>query len=43
MKSRYMLMELVGKDLDELKKKTKDGSFSIKTVLMIGLQIIDRL
>lgn len=36
-------MELIGQDLDELKKKTKNGSFSIKSVLMIGLQVIDRL
>ena len=36
-------MELIGKDLDDLKVKAHDQRFSIKTVLMIGLQVIDRL
>ena len=36
-------MELIGSDLDDLKDRTKNSSFSIKTVLMIGLQVIDRL
>ena len=43
MKHRYLLMELLGQDLDDLKKRAKHQCFSIKTVLMIGLQVIDRL
>jgi hypothetical protein len=43
MKHRYLLMELIGSDLDVLKSRAPDECFSIKTVLMIGLQVIDRL
>lgn len=43
MKHRYLLMELIGKDLDDLLKQTNPQSLSIKTALMIGLQVIDRL
>ena len=43
MKHRYLLMELIGSDLDDLKGKAKNECFSIKSVLMIALQVIDRL
>lgn len=36
-------MELTGRDLDELKIKARKSRFTIKTVLMIGLQVVDRL
>jgi len=36
-------MELTGRDLDELKMKANKSRFSLKTVLMIGLQVVDRL
>lgn len=38
-----MLMELIGKDLEEIKKIAKSDSISIKSVLMLGLQVVDRL
>jgi len=36
-------MELLDKDLDEVILLTKTQTFSLKTVLMLGLQVIDRL
>lgn len=38
----YLVMELLQSDLEEMLFKHK-GKFSIKTSLMIGLQIIDRI
>lgn len=43
MKHRYLLMELIGSDLDDLKDRFEKESLSIKSVIMIGLQVIDRL
>lgn len=43
MDHKYLLMELIGADLDDLKKKSQGEKMSVKTVLMIGLQMIDRL
>lgn len=43
MKYKYLLMELIGKDLDDLKKISKQERFTMKTVFMIGLQVVDRL
>ncbi len=43
MNHRFMLMELIGKDLEEIKKIAKSDSISIKSVLMLGLQVVDRL
>lgn len=36
-------MELVGHDLEEIMFRVKSHKFSIKTTLMIGLQLIDRI
>jgi serine/threonine protein kinase len=38
-----MVMELIGYDLDDIKHKMKEKKFSLKTVMMIALQIVDRL
>jgi serine/threonine protein kinase len=43
MDHKYLLMELIGTDLDDLKKQRKNERISIKSVLMIGLQVVDRL
>jgi hypothetical protein len=43
MDHKYLLMELIGADLEELKKKISGERMSIKTAIMIGLQMIDRL
>ena len=43
MEHKYLVMELLGTDLEELKKQSTKECMSIKTVLMIGLQVIDRL
>lgn len=37
-----MIMELLGPNLEHLLKLT-GGKFSLKTVLIVGLQIVDRL
>lgn len=39
----FLAMELLGPDLEELMLKRKPHKFSSKTVLMIGLQVIDRI
>lgn len=39
----YQVMELIGYDLEEIMTRTKNKKFSIKTTLMIGLQVIDRI
>ena len=39
----FLVMELLNKDLEELMLKNQNKRFSLKTVLMIGLQVIDRL
>lgn len=36
-------MELIGYDLEEIMGRMKNKHFSLKTVLMIGLQTIDRI
>ena len=36
-------MQLVGNDLDEIMMRSAKGKFSVKTSLMIGLQVIDRI
>lgn len=36
-------MELLGKDLEEIRSKSDGKRLSIKSVLMVGLQAIDRL
>lgn len=39
----YLAMELIGYDLEEIMTRMKTKKFSLKTVLMIGLQVIDRI
>jgi serine/threonine protein kinase len=36
-------MELIGYDLEEIQQRVKNKKFTLKTVLMIALQTIDRL
>jgi serine/threonine protein kinase len=38
-----MVMELIGYDLEEVQQRVKNKKFTLKTVLMIGLQTVDRL
>ena len=39
----YLVMELLGSDLEEIMYKMKGSKISSKSALMIGLQLIDRL
>lgn len=43
MDHKYLLMELIGADLDDVKKRCQGEKMSVKTILMIGLQMVDRL
>lgn len=39
----YLAMELIGYDLEDIMSKMKNNKFSLKTVIMIALQVIDRI
>lgn len=43
MEHKYLVMELISTDLEDLKKQSRNERMSVKTVLMIGLQVVDRL
>ncbi|XP_031472557.1 uncharacterized protein LOC116244881 [Nymphaea colorata] len=42
-KHKYLVMELISTDLDDLMKQSRNARISMKSVLMIGLQVVDRL
>ena len=41
-KYSYLIMSILGNNLRDLSKKTKNNRFTFKTVVQIGLQLIDR-
>lgn len=43
MQYKYIVMELIGEDLEVLKEKSEGKKLSVKTSLMVGLQAVDRL
>jgi serine/threonine protein kinase len=43
MEHAYLLMELISTDLEDLKKQANTQRIALKSVFMIGLQVVDRL